>query len=164
MGEHSYAAFNVASRDRIAQPDPWKRTAMTFFNLFNRKHIGYASPWLQLTVVCAVAQDGMEPEHAFSLRGRVMAAVPIEFEFRDANAFIVYFPGSAEGLQSATHLAATLREYAREKSLSAFGAAVQQGECLAQLRSGGHFVAKPAGPIIGQTMRLALVQAAGDKA
>lgn len=132
---------------------------MAFFEIFGSNNKGYASPWLQLTVVCAIAQDGMEPEHAFALRGKVIAAAPIEFEFKDSAAFIVFFPGSAEGLQSATNLAESLRQCAREKSLSAFGAAVQQGECLAQMRSSGRFVAKPAGPLIAQAMRLATEEA-----
>ena len=129
---------------------------MALFNLFGKKDRGYASPWLQLTVVYATARDGLEPDHAFALRGKVIGSSPIDFEFKDSSTFIVFFRGSTEGLQAATHLAESLREYARDKSLSAFGVGVQQGECLAQMSGTGRFAAKPAGTVIAQTMRLAV--------
>ena len=55
---------------------------MALFGLFGRKPKGYASPWLQLTVVCATAGEGLEPDDAFALRGEVIAAHPIDFEFK----------------------------------------------------------------------------------
>lgn len=132
---------------------------MAFFGLFRGKNKGYASPWLQLTVVYALARDGMEPEHAFALRGKVLASAPIDFEFKDSNSYIVFFRGSTEGLQAANHLAETMRQYARETSLSAFGVGVQQGECLAQINAAGRFVGKPVGNVTAQSLRLAMDEA-----
>ena len=132
---------------------------MALFGLFGKKNSGYPSPWLQLTVVYATALDGLEPDHAFALRGKVIGSAPIDFEFKDSKSYIVFYPGSALGLKTATQLAESLSQYAREKSLPAFGVGVQQGECLAQTSSSGRFVAKPAGTVIAQTMRLAIEDA-----
>ena len=132
---------------------------MALFGLFGRKNKGYASPWLQLTVVYATARKGMEPEHAFALRGKLIAAHPIDFEFMSPGSFLAFYPGTAEGLQAGTELADALRGYARDKSLPAFGVGVQQGECLAQMSGSGRFAAKPAGAAISQALKLAIEEA-----
>lgn len=132
---------------------------MALFGLFGKKKRGYASPWLQLTVVYATAREGLQPDDAFALRGRVMAAAPIDFEFMAPGSFVAFYPGTADGLQAGTRLADMMREYARLKSLPAFGVAVQQGECLAQMSGSGRFVAKPVGTVISQTMSLAIQEA-----
>lgn len=132
---------------------------MALFGLFGRKSKGYASPWLELTIAYAIARDGLEPEHAFALRGKVMAASPVDFEFIAPGSFLAFFPGTTEGLQAATRLADVLRGYARERSLPAFGVGIRQGECLAQIGRAGGFVAKPAGAVISQAMNLAIQEA-----
>ena len=132
---------------------------MALFGLFGKKDKGYASPWLQLTVVYATARDGLEPEHAFALRGKVIAAGPIEFEFMSPGSFVAFYPGTAAGLQAGTGLADALRGYARDKSVPAFGVGVQQGECLAQMSGTGRFAAKPVGAVISQAMDLAIHEA-----
>ena len=129
---------------------------MALFGLFGRKNKGYASPWLQLTVVYASARDGLEPDDAFALRGRVIGAHPIEFEFMAPGSFLAYYPGTPGGLASGNQLAEALRSYARDKSVQAFGVGVKQGECLAQLSGSGRFVAKPAGAVIAEAMNLAI--------
>ena len=137
---------------------------MAFFGLFGSKRKGYASPWLQLTVVYATAKDGLEPEDAFALRGMVLAAAPIDFEFKNGNSYIVFFQGTAAGLQAANDFAGLLREYAREKSLAGFGVGVQQGECLAQMRANWRFAGKPAGTANSLAMRQAAAEAGADAA
>ena len=132
---------------------------MALFGLFGRKKKGYASPWLQLTVVYATAREGLDPEHAFAFRGKVLAASPLDFEFMKTGSFVVFFRGTAEGLAAGTLLADTLRAVAREKSVPAFGVGVLQGECLAQISGTGRFAAKPAGTVISQAMNLALQEA-----
>lgn len=132
---------------------------MAFFELFGRKNKGYASPWLQLTVVYATARDGLAPEHAFALRGALIAARPIDFEFINPGSFLVFYPGTAEGLQAGTRLADALRGYARDKSVPNFGVSVQQGECIAQMSGSSRFVAKPMGTVVSQTMRMAMEEA-----
>ena len=132
---------------------------MAFLGLFGRKYKGFASPWLHLTVVHASAREGLEPDDAFALRGMVTGAHPIDFEFRNPGGFTVYFPGSVDGLAAASGLAGKLRGYARDKSLSAFGVGVGQGECLAQRSGSGKFVARPVGTVISVAMSAAIREA-----
>ncbi len=132
---------------------------MAFFGLFGGKKKGYASPWLQLTVVYATSRDGLEPEHKFAIRGKVLAAKPIQFEIGESNTYLVFFPGSAEGLQAGNSFAESLREYAREKTLSSFGVGVAQGECLAQMGGTGRLAGKPAGAAVAQAKQLAAEEA-----
>ncbi len=129
---------------------------MALFGLFGRKRKGYASSWLQLTVVYATALEGLDPEQAFSLRGRVLAAKPIDFEFQNADSFLVFYPGTAAGLLAGNDLAEALKQVARDKAIPAFGVAVQQGECLAQMNGAGRFVAKPMGGLIFEAKNLAI--------
>ncbi len=132
---------------------------MALFGLFGRKKKGYASPWLQLTVVYATAREGLQPDDAFALRGKIVAARPIDFEFMNADSFVAFYPGTAVGLEAGTQLAETLRRVARDKSLSAFGVGVLQGECLAQAGAPGRFAARPVGTVISQAMKLAIQEA-----
>lgn len=132
---------------------------MALFGLFGSRKKGYDSPWLQLTVVYATAREGLGPEHAFALRGLVMAAHPIGFEFIHPGSYLSFYPGTADGLQAGQRLAETLRAYARDHALPAFGVGVEQGECLAQLSGAGRFVGKPAGAVISQAMNLAINEA-----
>ncbi len=129
---------------------------MALFGFFGRRNKGYASSWLQLTVVYATAREGLEPEQTFALRGKILAAHPIDFEFLNSDSFLVFYPGTAEGLQSATLLIDALNKVARDKAVPAFGAAVQQGECLAQMNGTGRFKSKPVGGLISQTKNLAI--------
>ncbi|MEO8103867.1 MAG: hypothetical protein ABI790_15195 [Betaproteobacteria bacterium] len=133
---------------------------MALFGLFGGKKKGYASPWLQLTVVYATARDGLAPEQAFALRGKVTAAGPIDFEYVNPGSFLVYFPGNAEGLLAGSRLADSMRTYAGDNGVPAFGVGVRQGECLAQTSGAGRFVAKPAGAVIAEAMNLAIAEAA----
>jgi len=142
--------FNEDSRDGIVRSVDWIITHMALFGLFGRKNQGYASPWLQLTVVYATARDGLEPDAAYAFRGKMLAA-----------SFLAFYPGTAAGLQAGTQLADTLRAVARDKSVPAFGAAVQQGECLAQMGGPGRLAAKPAGAVISRAMNLASEEANG---
>ena len=135
---------------------------MALFGLLGNKNKGYASPWLQLTVVYATARDGLDPEHAFVLRGHVISAHSLQFEFLKPGSFLVFFPGTAEGLSAGTLLADTMRNYAREKSVDAFGVGVLQGECLAQMRGPGRLAAKPAGQVITEAMKQAAIEAEAD--
>lgn len=132
---------------------------MALFGLFGGRKKGYASPWLQLTVVYATARDGLEPDDAFALRGKVMAARPIEFEYMSPGSFLAYFPGTEQGLQAGNRLADVLREHAREHSVPGFGVGVRQGECLAQLAGASRFRGKPAGAVISQAMQAAIEDA-----
>lgn len=131
---------------------------MALFGFLGRKNKGYASPWLNLTVVYATSPDGLAPEHAFALRGKVMSAAPIYFEFIKSGAYLACFAGTPEGLQAGSLLADALRTYGREKAVPAFGVSVLQGECLAQM-SGTRLKAKPVGVVIAQAMELALGEA-----
>ena len=132
---------------------------MAFFGLFGGKKKGYSSPWLQLTVVYATAREGLEPEHKFAIRGKVLAAKPIRFEISESHTYSVFFPGSEAGLQAGNSFAESLREYAREKSLSSFGVGVAQGECLAQMSGTGRLADKPAGAAVAQAKQLATEEA-----
>ena len=132
---------------------------MALFGLFGSKQKGYASPWLQLTVLYAMSPDGLAPEHAFAIRGKVIVSKPLQFEFISSGAFLAFYPGTAAGLHAANELADALRRYAREKSVPSFGVSVQHGECLAQMNAAGRLAAKPAGTVIAQTMSLALTEA-----
>ena len=136
---------------------------MAFFGLFGGKNKGYTSPWLQLTVVYATAPAGLDPDDAFALRGRIMAAGPIGFEFLNSDSFVAFFPGTTGGHEAGNRLAETLRGMARDKSVAAFGVGVQQGECLAQIGGSGRFVAKPVGTVISQAMNLAIDEAGSKR-
>ena len=132
---------------------------MALFGLLRRKQNGYASPWLQLTVLYAMSPDGLAPEHAFAIRGKVIVSKPLQFEFIESGAFLAFFPGTTAGLHAANELADSLRNYGREKSVPSFGVSVQQGECLAQMNAAGRLAAKPAGTVIAQALNLALTEA-----
>ena len=132
---------------------------MALFGLLGGKQKGYASPWLQLTVVYAASPDGLAPEHAFAMRGMVIVSKPLQFEFIKSGAYLAFFSGTVEGLRAANELADLLRTYAHEKSVPTFGVSVQQGECLAQINAAGRLVAKPVGTVISQTINLALAEA-----
>jgi hypothetical protein len=135
------------------------KSQMALFGLLGRKEKGYASPWLQLTVLYAMSAEGLAPENAFAIRGKVLLSKPLQFEFINTGAFLAFYPGTAAGLHAASELADLLRTYAREKSVPAFGVSVQQGECLAQMNATGRLTAKPVGEIISQTMNLATQEA-----
>lgn len=135
---------------------------MGLFGLFGGKRKGYTSSWLQLTVVYATALEGLDTEQAFSLRGRVLAATPIDFEFQNSDSFLIFYPGTTAGLQAGNDLVDALKQVARDKAIPAFGVAVQQGECLAQMNGAGRFVAKPIGGLIFQTKNLAIQAAEGN--
>lgn len=132
---------------------------MALFGLFGGRNKGYQSSWLQLTVLYATACEGLEPDQTFALRGRILAANPIDFEFVNSDSFLVFYAGTAAGLAAATALAETLRGVAVEKSVPAFGVAVQQGECLAQMTGAGRFQSKPMGGLMSRTKELAVAAA-----
>ncbi len=132
---------------------------MAFFGLFGGKPKGYAVPWMHLTVVYAMAREGLSPDDAFAMRGKIIQARPIEFEFKPPNAYIAFFACTAEGLQKASELADVLRGVAREKAMPAFGVGVLQGECLAQLSASGRFAGKPAGTVISLALTAAMQEA-----
>ena len=137
---------------------------MAFFGLFGGKKKGYSSPWLQLTVVHATARDSLEPEHKFAIRGKVLAAKPLQFEIGESHTYTVIFPGDEMGLQAGNSFANSLREYAREKSLTSFGVGVAQGECLAQMSGAGRLVGKPVGAAVAQAKQLAAEEADANAA
>ncbi len=137
----------------------WKTKHMALFGLFGRKKLGYSSPWLQLTVVYATSPSGLEPVHKFAVRGKVLTSGPIEFEYIEPGSYVAFFPGTAAGLALGNQLADDLRVIAQDKAVPNFGVGVQQGECLAQLRGTGRFVAKPAGKVISQALALAIEEA-----
>ena len=132
---------------------------MALFGLFGARNKGYQSSWLQLTVLYATACDGLLPEQTFALRGKILAANPIDFEFVNSDSFLVFYAGTAAGLDAASRLAATLQSVAREKAVSAFGVAVQQGECLAQMTGAGRLKSKPMGGLMSKTRGLAIAAA-----
>lgn len=121
--------------------------------IFKKKKTGFDSPWLQLTVVYATARDGLTPDQAYVLRGKVLAAGAIQFEIIEPSSFLLFYSGTDAGLKRANAIAETLRETAREQAITAFGVAVQQGECLAQRSESGRFMGKPSGPVIPQCAR-----------
>jgi hypothetical protein len=131
---------------------------MTLFSFLTGKNKGYASPWLNLTIVYATSPDGLAPEHAFALRGKVMSAAPIYFEFIKSGAYLACFAGTHEGLHAGNRLAEELRIYGREKAVPNFGVGALQGECLAQM-SGNRLKTKPVGVVIAQAMEQALAEA-----
>ncbi len=132
---------------------------MALFGLFGGRNKGYQSSWLQLTVLYATACDGLLPEQTFALRGRILAANPIDFEFVNSDSFLVFYAGTDAGLDAASRLAETLRGVAEEKTVPAFGVAVLQGECLAQMTGAGRFKAKPMGGLMSKTRELAIAAA-----
>lgn len=133
--------------------------------IFKKKKTGFDSPWLQLTVVYATARDGLTPDQAYVLRGKVLAAGAIQFEIIEPASFLLFYSGNEAGLKRANALAETMRQVAREQGIPAFGVAVQQGECLAQRSESGRFLAKPSGPVIPQSAKLAaeFAEAAGSQ-
>lgn len=136
---------------------------MALFGLFGGRSKGYASSWLHLTVVYATAREGLEPEQTFALRGKILAAHPIDFQFVNADSFLVFYAGTPAGLHSANELVTSLEKIASDKAIPAFGVAVQQGECLAQMNGKGRFAAKPMGGLISQTRNLAIASADANK-
>lgn len=130
-------------------------------DFFRRKDKGYASPWLYLTVVYATSPDGLEPDTAFVMRGKVIAAGTIRFEFISPASFIAFYPGTPAGMAAGEALAVSLNAVAVERAVANFGVAVQQGECLAQYAANGRLAAKPAGVVIAQTVDEALRKARG---
>ena len=132
---------------------------MALFGLFGARNKGYQSSWLQLTVLYATACDGLLPEQTFALRGKILAANPIDFEFVNSDSFLVFYAGTAAGLDAANKLAETLQTVAREKAVPAFGIAVQQGECLAQMTRAGRLQSKPKGGLMSKTRELAIAAA-----
>ena len=146
------SSVTIKSRPQVT----YKIKHMALFGLFGRKRKGYASSWLQLTVVYATARQGLEPEQAFALRGKILAANTIDFEFLNSDSFLAFYPGTVEGLQAGARLMEALKGVARDKAVPAFGVAVQQGECLAQMNATGRFSSKPMGGLILQTRDLAV--------
>lgn len=132
---------------------------MALFGLFGGQKKGYQSSWLELTVLCATACEGLEPDQTFALRGKILAASPIDFEFVNSNSFQVFYAGTAAGLATANRLAETLQTVAREKAIPAFGIAIQQGECLAQMTGAGRLQSKPMGGLMSKTKELAIAAA-----
>ncbi len=132
---------------------------MALFGLFGGKRKGYATPWMQLTVVYATAPEGLQPDDAFALRGKILTAQTIYFEFLDRCEFLACYPGTAAGLEAGTRLAGELRGIARAKAVPSFGVGVYQGECLAQMKAGGRLAGKPAGLAISQAIELASQEA-----
>lgn len=132
---------------------------MAFFGLFGGNKKGYASPWLQLTVVYATSPNGLEPEYKFALRGRVLAAHPLYFEYISPGSFLAFYPGTAAGQQAAARLVEAMRGVAREKSVPEFGVSMLQGECLAQMSGNGRLKAKPQGLVISQAIDAAIQEA-----
>ena len=136
---------------------------MALFGLFGGRSKGYASSWLQLTVVYATAREGLEPEQTYALRGKILAANPIDFQFVNADSFLVFYAATPAGLDSANELVTSLEKVAFDKAIPAFGAAVQQGECLAPLTGKARFAAKPMGGLISKTKNLAIATADANK-
>ncbi|MEQ1515275.1 MAG: hypothetical protein ABL931_02160 [Usitatibacteraceae bacterium] len=135
---------------------------MAFFGLsefFGNRKKGYSTPWSQLTVVYATAPDGLQPEDAFALRGKILTSHPIDFEFLNTGSFLAYYAGTPAGLDAGTQLGAALRSIAHERAVCPFGVGVHKGECLAQLNAAGRLVAKPAGLAITEAMKLARLDA-----
>lgn len=132
---------------------------MALFGLFGGRNKGYQSSWLQLTVLYATACEGLLPEQTFALRGRILAAHPIDFEFVNSDSFLVFYAGTDAGLDAATSLAETLRAVAVEKAVPAFGVAVLQGECLAQMTGAGRLKSKPMGGLMSKTREMAITAA-----
>ena len=131
---------------------------MALFGLFGKKDTGYKTPWLPLTVVYAVAQEGAVPEQAFALRACVMSAGAVSFDFSSARAFVAYFPGTDAGLAAGAALCEALRVVAREKSVPCFGVGIAQGECLAQMSASGRLETKPAGKVVVRAMHSAVAE------
>lgn len=132
---------------------------MAFFGLFGNKRKGYASPWLQLTVVYATSPNGLEPEHKFALRGKVLAAHPLYFEYISPGSFLAFYPGTAAGQQAGARLVEAMRAVARDKSVPAFGVSMLQGECLAQMSGNERLKTKPQGLVISQAIDAATREA-----
>jgi hypothetical protein len=130
---------------------------------FTRKRDGFASPWVSLTVVYAIAPQGLEPDEAFAMRGMVIKARPIDYKYTPPGSFIAFFAGSEAGRHAADALVAALRQYAAEHKLAAFGACAETGQCLATRRAGGGFSAPPAGEVIA-SVRAAATAAANVNA
>lgn len=129
---------------------------------FTRKRDGFASPWVSLTVVYAIAPQGLEPDEAFAMRGMVIKARPIDYKYTPPGSFIAFFGGGEAGRHAADALVAALRQYAAEHKL-AFGACAETGQCLATRRAGGGFSAPPAGEVIA-SVRAAATAAANVNA
>ena len=105
---------------------------MALFGLFGNKKKGFASPWLQLTVVYVATRQDLTADQAYLLRGKVLAAGSIQFDFFEPASFQLFFAGNAAGLQKAQALADALQQVARDNGIVGIGISVQQGECLAE--------------------------------
>jgi len=126
-----------------------------------KRPTGFASPWLTLTVVCATAAEGLEPDQAFAMRGMVIKSRPIEFNYTPPGSFVAYFGANDAGRQAAEALLALLKEFAAEQAIPHFGACAETGDCLATLRAGGGFSAPPAGEAITRARSAAIAEAGG---
>ena len=132
---------------------------MALFGLFGNKKKGFASPWLQLTVVYVATRQDLTADQAYLLRGKVLSAGSIQFDFFEPASFQLFFAGNAAGLQKAQALADAMQQVARDNGIVGIGISVQQGECLAERSESGRFVARPVGPVLAQTMREATSRA-----
>ena len=129
-------------------------------SLFKKKPDGYATPWLSLNVVHAVALDGLTPDQAYGLRAQFLRANTVDFTATNGAAYTAYFRDSENGAKRAVALVESLHQFGRELNVPAFGVGAARGECLVNKSAKGGFESPPVGEPVTQAVRAAHAEAA----
>jgi hypothetical protein len=130
-----------------------------FLNLFKKKPDGYATPWMTLHVVHAVALEGLTADQAYGMRARFLRAGAIDFSVTpstNGTAYSAYFRDTEQGRERAPKLIAELRELNAEMPIPAFGIGTGFGECLIVRSAEGGFDAPPVGEAVTEAKRAAM--------
>jgi hypothetical protein len=125
-------------------------------SIFKKKPDGYATPWMVLHVVHAVAADGLTADQAYGLRARFRNAGAIDFSVTVSGAvtsYTGYFRDTEMGRERANALADGLRAYKVEFAVPAFGLGTGTGECIVERSDKGGFETPPVGEAVAQAVR-----------
>jgi hypothetical protein len=134
-------------------------------SIFKKKPDGYATPWMVLHVVHAIAADGLTADQAYGLRARFLKAGAIDFSvtIKDTvTTYTAYFRDTETGLQRCNALVEALRVYKFESAVTMFGVGVGRGECIVEKSESGGFETPPVGEAVTQAVRAARVEAGAE--
>jgi hypothetical protein len=149
---------------RYIQKAPSTRMSLfaNLLSIFKKKPEGYATPWMVLHVVHAIAADGLTADQAYGLRARFLKAGAIDFSVTIKEAvttYTAYFRDTETGLQRCNALVDALRSYKTEYAVPVFGIGTGHGECIVEKSDSGGFETPPVGEAVTKAVRAARIEA-----
>jgi hypothetical protein len=132
---------------------------VSVLDFLKRRKADDKAEMMLLTIAWVTARDGLSATDAAELRERILAASPLDFRFLNPGTFEIYFPGTSDGQSHATDIVHSLKSYAKENSISRFGIAMEQGECLATFSAEYGFLSWPLGKTVNRAIMAATVDA-----